>query len=53
LIGIEEACSGVRSFQATLMISLFLGELYSFNTARRVLLVIAGALLVFRGLERR
>ena len=46
-IGIEEACSGVRSFQATLMISLFLGELYSFNTARRVLLVIAGALLAF------
>ncbi len=27
LIGIEEACSGVRSLQATLMISLFLGEL--------------------------
>jgi exosortase len=47
LIGIEEACSGVRSFQATLMISLFLGELYSFNVARRVLLVIVGALLAF------
>ena len=28
-IGIEEACSGVRSLQATLMVSLFLGELYS------------------------
>jgi exosortase len=47
LIGIEEACSGVRSFQATLMISLFLGELYSFNATRRVLLVVAGALLAF------
>jgi exosortase len=47
LIGIEEACSGVRSFQATLMISLFLGELYSFSVARRVALVIAGALLAF------
>jgi exosortase len=47
LIGIEEACSGVRSLQATLMISLFLGELYSFNIARRVILVIAGALLAF------
>jgi exosortase len=46
-IGIEEACSGVRSFQATFMISLFLGELYSFSAARRVLLVIAGALLAF------
>lgn len=47
LIGIEEACSGVRSLQATLMISLFLGELYSFSVSRRVLLVIAGALLAF------
>ena len=37
LIGIEEACSGVRSLQATLMISLFLGELYSFTVARRSL----------------
>jgi len=26
-VGIDEACSGIRSFQATLMISLFLGEL--------------------------
>jgi len=32
LIGIEEACSGVRSLQATLMISLFLGELYSLRS---------------------
>ena len=47
LIGIEEACSGVRSLQATLMISLFLGELYSFTLARRFLLVVAGALLAF------
>jgi exosortase len=47
LIGIEEACSGVRSLQATLMISLFLGELYSFTVARRVLLIAAGALLAF------
>lgn len=47
LIGIEEACSGVRSLQATLMISLFLGELYSFNWPRRILLVVAGAFLAF------
>ncbi|MFN2541284.1 MAG: exosortase/archaeosortase family protein [Chthoniobacterales bacterium] len=46
-IGIEEACSGVRSFQATFMISLFLGEFYSFTAARRVLLIAAGALLAF------
>jgi len=46
-IGIEEACSGVRSLQATLMISLFLGELYSFNVGRRFILVIVGAALAF------
>jgi len=46
-IGIEEACSGVRSLQATLMISLFLGELYSFKISRRVALVVVGALLAF------
>jgi exosortase len=46
-IGIEEACSGVRSIQATLMVSLFLGELYSFSAFRRVLLIVVGALLAF------
>ena len=46
-IGIEEACSGVRSLQATLMISLFLGELYSFNVGRRFILVIVGGFLAF------
>jgi exosortase len=46
-IGIEEACSGVRSLQATLMVSLFLGELYSFRIPRRVILVALGALLAF------
>jgi exosortase len=47
MIGIEEACSGVRSLQATLMISLFLGELYSFSVLRRIALVLIGALLAF------
>ncbi|MEY2601379.1 MAG: hypothetical protein QOJ36_698 [Verrucomicrobiota bacterium] len=47
LIGIEEACSGVRSIQATLMVSLFLGELYSFTISRRVVLIMIGALLAF------
>src|SRR5947207_4087234 len=46
-IGIEEACSGVRSLQATLMVSLFLGELYSFRTSRRLILIGIGALLAF------
>src|SRR6185437_11345655 len=42
-IGVEEACSGVRSLQATFMISLFLGELYLFNVGRRFILVLVGA----------
>ena len=46
-IGIEEACSGVRSLQATLMISLFLGELYFFSAIRRIALVTIGAGLAF------
>ena len=46
-IGIEEACSGVRSIQATLMVSLFLGELYSFAALRRLLLILIGAALAF------
>jgi exosortase len=47
LIGIEEACSGVRSLQATLMVSLFLGELYALKIRPRILLVAGGALLAF------
>ncbi len=41
-VGIDEACSGIRSFQATLMIALFLGELYRFKTRRRLALLGSG-----------
>ena len=47
LIGIEEACSGVRSLQATLMISLLLGELYSFTAAHRLFLIVTGGVFAF------
>ena len=46
-VGIDEACTGIRSLQATFMVSLFLGEFYSFSVVRRVILVLAGALLAF------
>jgi exosortase len=46
-VGIDEACAGIRSLQATLMVSLFLGEFYNFAFWRRVLLIIAGAFLAF------
>lgn len=42
VVGVDEACSGIRSFQATLMLSLFFGELYSLTAARRVVLCLLG-----------
>jgi exosortase/archaeosortase family protein len=47
LLGMDEACSGIRSLQATLMISLFFGELYRASKLRRVALVLGGALIAF------
>lgn len=47
LVGIDEACTGVRSLQATFMVSLFLGELYDFSAGRRFVLVIVGAFVAF------
>ena len=42
VIGIDEACSGIRSLQATLMLGLFLGELYRLSAGLRVGLVLVG-----------
>lgn len=47
VVGVEEACSGVRSFQATLMASLFLGQLWGFPWRPRLVLVGAGVALAF------
>jgi exosortase/archaeosortase family protein len=47
VVGVDEACSGIRSLQATLMISLFLGELYALSAWRRALCVVAGFALAF------
>ena len=41
-VGIDEACSGIRSLQATLMIGLFLGELHRLSAGRRVVCVAGG-----------
>jgi exosortase len=45
MLGVDEACSGIRSLQGTLMAALFLGEYYWLRTSRRIWLVIAGVLL--------
>ena len=48
LVGVDEACSGVRSLQSMLMASLFVGELQRFSLAGRLALVAAGlALAIF------
>jgi exosortase len=39
VLGIEEACSGVRSLQSGMMVSLFLGEMLRLQSWRRILLV--------------
>ena len=39
-LGVEEACSGIRSLQATLMMALFLGELNRRSVRRRCGLVL-------------
>lgn len=41
-IGVSEACSGVRSFQGTLMAALFFGELYRFGIGKRVWMLVFG-----------
>ncbi|MGB8353011.1 MAG: exosortase/archaeosortase family protein [Chthoniobacteraceae bacterium] len=42
VVDIAEACSGIRSLQAMVMISLFLGELFRLKPARRILLMVLG-----------
>jgi exosortase len=45
MVGIDEACSGIRSFQSSLMISLFFGEFYGLSRSRRWSLIPLGFVL--------
>ncbi len=45
ILGVDEACSGVRSLQASFMVSLFLGEFYRLKSGARWVLVLAGFLV--------
>jgi exosortase len=47
LIGVEEACSGIRSLQTSLMMSLFLGEFYRIKRIDRVWLLLLSFFLSF------
>jgi exosortase len=41
-VGVDEACGGIRSLQACVMIGLFFGAWYRFSWLRRVALVLGG-----------
>ena len=49
LVGVNEACSGVRSLQSSLMIGLLFGELKRLSISRRVVLVIVAVAIAFLG----
>jgi exosortase len=42
LVGVNEACSGVRSLQTSIMIGLLFGELKRLSFGQRIFLVVAG-----------
>jgi exosortase len=46
-VGVDEACSGIRSLHAALMVSLLLGELYFLRARSRIILLVAGVILTF------
>jgi exosortase len=47
MAGVDEACSGIRSFQATVMVALFLGELFRYTFFRRIFFLLSGSALAF------
>jgi exosortase len=47
VLGVNEACSGIRSLQSTFMASIFLGGLYRLSLPGRVLLVAMGTGIAF------
>jgi exosortase len=46
-VGVDDACSGIRSLQSSIMVALFLGELFRYGLVRRFLLLMGGIGLAF------
>jgi exosortase len=46
-VGVDEACSGVKTLQAGIMVALVLGELLRLSSAKRIALVVLGCGWVF------
>jgi exosortase len=49
VVGIDEACSGIRSLQSTLMATFFIGHLTLRRTGSKTILLLAGVLLAILG----
>ena len=47
LVGVDEACSGIRSLQTSLMIALFVGEWMQLRIVRRLLMLAAALALTY------
>ena len=46
-VGVDEACSGVKTLQAGIMVALVLGELFRLRSAKRIALVLLGCGWIF------
>lgn len=49
VVGVDEACSGIRSLQATVMVALFVGDLTFRRAGTKILFLLAGVGLAFLG----
>ena len=47
VLGVDDACSGIRSFQSSIMAALFLGELYALRWGFRISLVVLGLIAAY------
>jgi exosortase len=47
VLGVDDACSGIRSFQSSIMAALFLGELYALRWGYRISLVVLGLVAAY------
>jgi exosortase len=47
VLGVDDACSGVRSFQSSLMAALLFGEWFGFRFGWRIFLAVAGIVVAY------
>lgn len=47
VLGVDDACSGIRSFQSGIMAALFLGEIFGLRRMGRVFLIVVGLAVAY------